>query len=48
LTASQRREALKALAEGDGVNVGAKLHRFPEQECINDAEENVLEHGLVS
>ena len=31
-----------------GVNAGARLHRFPEQRCINDADENALEHGLVS
>ena len=24
----------------------SKLHRFPEQRCINDADENALEHGL--
>ena len=29
------------------VNAGARLHRFPEQRCINDADENALEHGLV-
>src|SRR5271166_6664308 len=31
-----------------GVNAGARLHRFPEQRCINDADEKALEHGLVS
>ena len=31
-----------------GVNAGAKLHRFPEQNCINNADENGLEHGLFS
>jgi hypothetical protein len=31
-----------------GINAGARLHRFPEQRCINDADENALEHGLVS
>ena len=30
------------------VNAGARLHRFPEQRCINDADEKALEHGLVS
>jgi NADP-dependent 3-hydroxy acid dehydrogenase YdfG len=30
------------------VNAGARLHRFPEQRCINDADENALEHGLAS
>ena len=30
------------------VNAGAKLHRFPEQNCINNADENGLEHGLFS
>src|SRR5271165_977289 len=30
------------------VNAGAKLHRFPEQKCINNADENGLEHGLFS
>jgi hypothetical protein len=34
-------------AEAD-VNAGARLHRFPEQRCINDADEKALEHGLVS
>jgi hypothetical protein len=24
------------------------MHRFPEQRCINDGDENTLEHGLVS
>lgn len=28
------------------VNAGARLHRFPEQRCINDADENALEPGL--
>ena len=31
-----------------GVNAGARLHRFPEQRCINDADEKALEHGLIS
>jgi exodeoxyribonuclease V alpha subunit len=31
----------------DAVNAGAILHRFPEQRCINDADENALERGLV-
>ena len=30
------------------VNAGARLHRFPEQRCINNADENALEHGLGS
>ena len=30
------------------VNAGARLHRFPEQRCINNAGENALEHGLAS
>jgi hypothetical protein len=30
------------------VNAGARLHRFPEQRCINDADEKALEHGLTS
>jgi hypothetical protein len=30
------------------VNAGARLHRFPEQRCINDADETALERGLVS
>ena len=30
------------------VNAGARLHRFPEQRCINDADEKALEHGLLS
>jgi hypothetical protein len=30
------------------VNAGARLHRFPEQRCINNADENALEHGLAS
>jgi hypothetical protein len=30
------------------VNAGVKLHRFPEQRCINDVDENALEDGLVS
>src|SRR5277367_3250510 len=34
--------------ERDGVNAGARLHRFPEQRCVNDADEKALEHGLVS
>jgi hypothetical protein len=29
------------------VNAGARLHRFPEQRCINDTDENAVEHGLV-
>ena len=33
---------------GEAVNAGARLHRFPEQRCINDADEKALEHGLVS
>jgi hypothetical protein len=36
------------LRQKGGVNAGARLHRFPEQRCINDADENALEHGLVS
>jgi hypothetical protein len=31
----------------EGVNAGARLHRFPEQRCINDADENAVEPGLV-
>ena len=31
-----------------GVNAGARLHRFPEQRCINNVDENALEHGLGS
>jgi hypothetical protein len=31
-----------------GINAGARLHRFPEQRCINNADENALEHGLTS
>ena len=39
---------MRALRTGDGaVNAGARLHRFPEQRCINDADENAVEHGLV-
>ena len=30
------------------VNAGARLHRFPEQRCINNVDENALEHGLGS
>src|SRR5271165_5440657 len=30
------------------VIAGAKMHRFPEQKCINNADENGLEHGLFS
>ena len=30
------------------VNAGPRLHRFPEQRCINDADEKALEHGLLS
>src|ERR1700677_735034 len=37
-----------ASRQGRGVNAGARLHRFPEQRCINDAAENALEHGLAS
>jgi hypothetical protein len=51
----QRREALTALAdpprlsnELSPVNAAGKLHRFPEQKCINDADENGLEHGRFS
>ena len=29
------------------VNAGARLHRFPEQKCIYDADENVFERGFV-
>ena len=29
------------------VNAGARLHRFSEQRCINDTDENAVEHGLV-
>ena len=38
----------KTLLRKVGVNAGARLHRFPEQRCINDADENALEQGLVS
>ena len=44
----------KASAHGLGhfsapyVNAGARLHRLPEQRCINDAGENAVEHGLIS
>ena len=31
-----------------GVNAGARLHRLPEQRCINDAGENAVEHRLIS
>ena len=27
------------------VNAGAKMHHFPEQKCINDADKKALEHG---
>jgi hypothetical protein len=30
------------------VNAGVKWHRFPEQRCINNADENAREPGLVS
>ena len=45
----KREEAFKSRAKKHGVtvNAGARLHRFPEQRCINDADENALEHGLV-
>src|SRR5271166_2924808 len=39
-------QTFKEVAED--VNAGAKLHRFPEQKCINNADENGLEHGLFS
>ena len=35
-----------AAATVSAVNAGTKLHRFPEQKCINNADENGLEHGL--
>ena len=35
-------------AKAMDVNAGARLHRFPEQRCINNADENALEHGLAS
>jgi hypothetical protein len=42
---------LAAVAEGERdrirVNAGARLHRFPEQKCIYDADENVFERGFV-
>ena len=34
--------------DGVSVNAGARLHRFPEQRCITNADENALEQGLVS
>jgi glycosyltransferase involved in cell wall biosynthesis len=37
----------ECLAELGIVNAGARLHRFPEQRCINDGGENAIEHGLV-
>jgi len=27
------------------VNAGVKMHHFPEQKCINDADKKALEHG---
>ena len=42
-----RRSAARAAAS-PRVNAGARLHRFPEQRCINNADENALEHGLAS
>jgi hypothetical protein len=26
---------------------GARLHRFPEQRCINVADENASQHGFI-
>ena len=40
-------ETIEGIGEGI-VNAGARLHRFPEQRCINNVDENALEHGLGS
>ena len=37
-----------SMRSGSCVNAGARLHRFPEQRCINNADENALEQGLAS
>ena len=47
-TSTIRRLQAQKIAPASPVNAGAKLHRFPEQNCINNADENGLEHGLFS
>ena len=43
----KHRGTLPSQPDVEGVNAGARLHRLPEQRCINDADENAVEYGLV-
>ena len=44
----QHEDMVRPRRNNADVNAGARLHRFPEQRCINNADENALEHGLAS